>query len=1090
MPLRKVLIETALSSGLSQKTDLRSDQPDNAEQMTNCVRTKQGAIRKRVGCKQLTNVLQGKGFTVTEAQAVRGVNYGRAPLLFDGYKFSSYSDSRAGWTLVDAAPEAVADQRIPLVSVSGVGGDVDYSPVSGVSADVPGYYVTAFPVLVSNGITNIQAILTDAGSGAVVLSTVLDNTGNSLATAKVVVCGSTAVATWVRITPGPGTGDIYYSKLDLLNIPNGWSAPVSYVTIAGTFFALFDMMPMAGDPTRLILAYFKGANVTVDTIDVATFVAGNTYAKAPTTAGQFISIGVEGANTEHGWVAYSVVTGGSVHQFETWSFDDTAHTSTAPVLLHADGSQVGFAQVGIARVSANNAVVLWTEYQRSSPPFLNSVWGQQVSSTSGLVGSARKTFGVMLSSKPAVVITPEGIRCYAMVNTNSSLQGTQALVCFDFFGQGASTFGSNTPADVPARLVATVAPRLAKNLGVSLGGQGPGGQISLPKLVAVGNSIATIIYINQTLASTGLFIQTFAFNSQVKYFGGTLSGSGLLGLSGGAPFMFDEQTIAEMGFLWYPECIFNLVNTGSLTGNFTYLVVYEWPDSIGNIHRGAVSPPIKAAPTAQNVSIDIPTMGVTWRQRHAPTVVVGNNNLYQNVSAPVKLVVYRSANNGTVYYRMGSVDNDTSVGFVTYLDNVAATPTTNPLVYTTGGVLENYCPPSAKICVTHKNRWFLGECDDPTAIWPSKALTVGEAPGFNEAMNFNATGAVTAMASMDEKLIIFVKRGTDAYGIEYIVGEGPLDTGAANDFTNPPQPIPSSVGAFDQRSIAVTEIGCVFMSPVGAPNNGGGIFLLSRDLQVHYISGPVEDTIALNPVCTGVSVHPTNGRIYFEMYPGGGMTSASLGVRLVYDYITQCWSIDSHFSFISSRDFSAARCTWIAGGLGLNAAGNFTNMPLLHWADYSGSVYRETSGVPAANAYVDVSSSGSLRWITASYTSAWFKPALSGFARFWRAQIQCDQFDAAQLIMSYQFDYAPASYYHETNVFTDTQIAAFDRFPQVDVEHLVGNQKAKAIQVTLVDAAPVGGYTTGQGFQWATITLEVGIEDGGRYANLPPGQRG
>jgi len=66
---------------------------------------------------------------------------------------------------------------------------------------------------------------------------------------------------------------------------------------------------------------------------------------------------------------------------------------------------------------------------------------------------------------------------------------------------------------------------------------------------------------------------------------------------------------------------------------------------------------------------------------------------------------------------------------------------------------------------------------------------------------------------------------------------------------------------------------------------------------------------------------------------------------------------------------------------------------------------------------------------------------------------------------------------------------AFDRYPQIDVEHLVGNQKAKAIQVTLVDSAPIGSYITGQGFQWSSITMEVGVEDGGRYANLPPGQR-
>jgi hypothetical protein len=145
--------------------------------------------------------------------------------------------------------------------------------------------------------------------------------------------------------------------------------------------------------------------------------------------------------------------------------------------------------------------------------------------------------------------------------------------------------------------------------------------------------------------------------------------------------------------------------------------------------------------------------------------------------------------------------------------------------------------------------------------------------------------------------------------------------------------------------------------------------------------------------------------------------------------------------------------------------------------------------VPTTNAYADVSVAGSPRWVTASFSSAWFKPSLSGFARFWRVQLQSDVFDPAQLSLSFQFDYAPSSVYTETSTFTDGQIAGFNRAPQCDVEHLVGNQKAKAIQVTLVDVAPIGAYTTGQGFQWASISIEVGIDDGGRYQNLPARQR-
>jgi len=51
---------------------------------------------------------------------------------------------------------------------------------------------------------------------------------------------------------------------------------------------------------------------------------------------------------------------------------------------------------------------------------------------------------------------------------------------------------------------------------------------------------------------------------------------------------------------------------------------------------------------------------------------------------------------------------------------------------------------------------------------------------------------------------------------------------------------------------------------------------------------------------------------------------------------------------------------------------------------------------------------------------------------------------------------------------------------QCDVEHLVGNKKAKAIQVTLTDIQPLANPTSGEGFNWATISIEMGVEDGGR----------
>jgi hypothetical protein len=1091
MPLRKALIEAPLSSGLNQESDRRSLAIDGAVSMTNCVRTKSGAIRKRVGCKRLASTLKRGAISHSEFGSVRGVNYGASPLHFDGYVFSQYSDAEATWTLLDSTPEAVA---LDHISVAAIGPNTGLFQGSDMAyAATQNYYITIYTNNLtlnpsSNTLTgSINTVVTDGSSGAVVQpSLIIDTYGgvNQIpAFPKIIVCGNFAIASWMRI--GGASAGLYLSRLDLTNVNAGWSAPSLFdAAIVPSLVCTYDITPVVGDPTRFAVADIvsAGGNNKVVTVNPSTFSIVHTFNSVGTAATGTITI--LATLGEQCWVAYMKVAGG-VNTPEAWSFNDTSFAQTTPVNW---GSYTigGYSQMGIARLSSTSAYVFYGVFDSTPAPHLVSTYAQQVSVIAGAasaVGATKRTPGVLLSSRPIVITTTVGVRCYSMVIVASSLQGTQALVCYDWFGVVGA------PANSPARLVVTVAPRLAKAIGsASLASPDQIGPTYPCQLVATSSTtIATLTYVNTSLTRIGMFIQPFDFASQLRYFGNTLAGSNTLGLSAGAPFTFDGQVPAEMGFLWYPEVITGVTGAGSMTGVFQYVITYEWTDAGGNIHRSATSPPFVITLAGNNVTLTLPTLGITWRQRPQATVFFGAA-LAENAAPAVKICVYATVANGAIFYFIGSRDNDTSTSSVTFLDTVGGL-TNAALLYTTGGVLDNFIPPSARICITHKNRFFLSGCDDPTVIWPSKAFTSGEVPGFNEDMNISATGAVTALASIDEKLIVFVRRGTDQFGIEYVVGEGPFDTGSSNDWTNPPQPVPSNVGAVDQRSIVVTELGCMFLSPTGAPNGGGGIFLLSRDLQVHYLSGNVEDYIDANPICTGAVAHPSQGRVYFEMAPNDSPTVGT-GARLVYDYIAQCWSVDSHFSFDLGGDFAAARSTWVAGGRG-DTLGGTANMPLVYWTDVTGAVYRENSGVLVANAYVDAHPLASVtHWVTATFTSAWFKPSLSGFARFWRAQVQGDRLDPAQLSVGFQFDYAPSSYYTETNSWTDAAIAAFDRIPQVDIEHLVGNQKAKAIQVTLTDTQPIGGYTTGQGFSWASISLEVGVDDQGRNQNLPPGQRG
>jgi hypothetical protein len=106
-------------------------------------------------------------------------------------------------------------------------------------------------------------------------------------------------------------------------------------------------------------------------------------------------------------------------------------------------------------------------------------------------------------------------------------------------------------------------------------------------------------------------------------------------------------------------------------------------------------------------------------------------------------------------------------------------------------------------------------------------------------------------------------------------------------------------------------------------------------------------------------------------------------------------------------------------------------------------------------------------------------------------QLEADSLDAHNLVVSIGFDYAPSTFYQEiVPTWTAAQIAIFDRYPQEDVQVTPHNQKAKAIQISITDAAPTGGptATTGQGPSLASLSLDFEVGDG-LYPNLPPRQR-
>jgi hypothetical protein len=391
-----------------------------------------------------------------------------------------------------------------------------------------------------------------------------------------------------------------------------------------------------------------------------------------------------------------------------------------------------------------------------------------------------------------------------------------------------------------------------------------------------------------------------------------------LNVSGGLLWMYDGVKPVEQGFSMWPDEILATPSNGVGTlapQQYYYQVTYEWTDGQGLIHRSAPSIPVGVNLLAPNdtVTLNIPTLRFTLK---------GNN---------VRIVIYRWSQAQQTYYQITSITmpllNDTSVDSVTYTDTSPDSAIIgNTILYTTGGVVENIVPPGTSVMTLFNNRLFLLNDEDPNSIWYSKQVleqtpvemsdlfTIYVAPTSSSQ---GSSGIITALATMDDKLIIF-----KANSIYYLTGNGPDITGANNDFSEPVF-ITSTAGCVNPHSIVYTPEGLFFQS-------NKGIWRLGRNLSTDYIGAAVEQfnekTISAGTAIpntnevrlsteTGVSmtiykglqtVLNANGEVLQET-PGKYLDTGKLGQMLLYDYYYRQWGT---FNIVSGPTTFSLTTAW------------------------------------------------------------------------------------------------------------------------------------------------------------------------------------
>lgn len=513
-----------------------------------------------------------------------------------------------------------------------------------------------------------------------------------------------------------------------------------------------------------------------------------------------------------------------------------------------------------------------------------------------------------------------------------------------------------------------------------------------------------------------------------------------LHLSGGFLGLYDGYLPVEHNFFLWPDSI--EVTTATTGGSVTdqtyfYQAVYEWSDNQGNIYRSAPSIPVSVTTTGGNTStntVNVPTLRLTMKTAN-----------------PVKIVVYRWSTANQIYYQVTSIVaptlNNTTTDSIAFVDTQADSAIIgNNIIYTTGGVVENVNAPATNIMTLFDTRLWLVDAEDPNLLWHSKQVieatpvemsdlfTIYVAPNIGTA---SSTGPITALAPMDDKLIIFKK---DA--IYYINGTGPDNTGATSQYSQPIF-IASTVGCNNQQSVVLTPDGLMFQSDKG-------IWLLGRGLQTSYIGSPVVNFNS-STVNSVVNVPQTN-QICFTL---------DTGQTLMYDYYYQQWGTFTGVPAVSSCLYQ-----------GLHT-----------YINEFGVVYQETPGL-----YLDGASPTLL-----NFKTGWINLAgLQGFERAYYFYLLGRYLSPHILQMQIAYDYNSSpvqSCRIMPDNFSSSVPSSFGDQPapfgsKTDIENwrvFLDRQKCESFQITMNEIFdPSKGVVAGAGLTLSGLNLVVAVKKGYR----------
>jgi hypothetical protein len=986
MPLQKQNLSVTFAGGLDTKTDPLQVAPGKFLNLVNSFFDKGALLTKRNGFVP----------TTTLPVAATTISTYKDGLVAVGSTLQAFNQDSNQWVSTGNITPISLDVT-PLVRTSTSQTSIDVAVASnGLSCSV---------WLDANGTSYYQVSNSLTGQ-IVVAQTALEA---SSVLARVFALGNYLMITYLNNAAGV---HLKYVAIPIYN-PSSPTAATDISTVVESITAGYDGCVAN---TRLYLAYSAsdgGGAVRVTSIG-ATLAQGNTIALAGHVASRVsVTADTSGSNSII-WVTYLETTVNDVYT--------TALSSALVSVLAQTRIYVATAINNITSCATGNVLTVFTDVPGTysyTPNAVTNHVSKKTVTLAGTIGSVSVIqAGVGLGSKSFFI----GTTMYMLMTYGQAYQPTYFMI-----DSSGNIVGKLAYSNGGGYITTQILP------GVSISGDIASiGYLFVDLLVPV-NKTQGVTKISGVYTQTGINICAFNFSTVAS----TVEIGSAMHITGGFLSMFDGIKPVEHGFHVWPEDI--AIATSAAGGLLTdqtyfYVATYEWTDAQGNIHRSAPSVPVTKVTAGGNTStntINVPMLRLTAKSN-------------------VRIVLYRWSTAQQSYYQVSTVAspnvNVPTSNSIAITDTLADSSILgNALLYTTGGVIEDIAAPATDVFTLYKSRLFLLNSENRNQIWFSKQVIEATPVEMSDLLSIyvaptlgsqGSTGPITALSNMDDKLIIF--KGNAIY---YITGQGPDNTGAQNDFSDPVF-ITSTAGTTNPKSIVSTPNGLMFQS-------NKGIWILKRDMSTEYIGAPVE---AFNSkIVNSATTIPGTNQVRFTLQDEIDC--------LVYDYYFQQWGTFTNIRAVASTIYQSLH-TYLNTG---------------------GSIVQETPGL-----YLD----GSVP-VALSFTTGWMSLAgLQGYERLYEVTLLGNYISPHLLHIGLSYDYNSSQ--------TQTIVINPDNYtPSYGDDSLYGGeetysvgtveqwrlfperQKCQSFQISLTETYdPSLGVDAGAGFTMSGMNLVMGAKKG------------